>query len=236
MFAALTQLYSLEPNFNLEVVEHFPTPLDPKNTELDGYRWFSFKCVGTEKNIDTKLIVEGRNGKKTTTKTFIDSEGNLKLRDYPLREFASAFDNVYGECVILHVESRDYSVDTKEPVFYSKLRFVPYPIIETNDVGVCLSCETLDTQGKNFSISLNHLQPNEEVNFDSVTSNKTHSFKLKSDSNGELKFIYSAEILANNKNPFRVTASNDRIGSLSIRHYAGMTAFMPLKKYVKPDI
>lgn len=236
IFSVFSQAHSLEPNFKLEAVEGH-TPLMPqKKSQSDILKFYAFKCIDTEKKIDTRLTIELMNGVSSTYKTEIDNEGYLRLRIYPFIRFAPGFGCGYGESVTLHVESRDYSVETQEPVFYSKLRFVPYPIIEKNDMGVSMSCEALDTQGKNFSILLKGLQPHEEVSFESVTLSKKRSFNGTSDSDGELVIMYSAEIAPKGKNPFRLTASNERIGSVSIRHYSGLEAFTSPVSYVKPKI
>lgn len=236
IFSVFSQVHSLEPNFKLEVVENLPPSVIQNKSKLDSLSFYAFKCIDTEKKIDTRLTIELMSGEETTYKTVIDNEGFLRLRIYPFTRFTPCFGCGYGESVILHVESRHYSVETDKPIFYSKLRFIPHPLIEKNDMGVCMSCETLDIIGKNFSVFLEGLQPNEEVSFESVTLNKKRSFKGTSDSNGELVIMYSAEISLEGKNPFRLTASNERIGSVSIRHYSGVEAFTSPVSYIKPKI
>lgn len=222
------------PNFNLEIIEIEESKLAKSKGMNPHIPVYSFKCIGTEKNIDALFSLELMDGRKTNMKVHIDDDGRLCLREQERRMFTMAHGCGYGESVIFHVESREYSIATKEPIFYAKRKFIPHPLIVKNKSSVSMSCEPLDVEGKSFEISLIGLLPNESVNFESSSMGKKLSFSNVSDENGEISIKYFPSIAGKSRGSFHLTASNSRIEPLVINHYWGDQAFTTPIKYVEP--
>lgn len=214
------------PNCNLEVIKHqHPGEGETDNKKLPIDLYY-YKCVGSKTNTDALFVAELMDGTTSMMQVYIAENGEITSRCENKKTMLQAFGCGFGESLTLHVitseEDKKLNGGNRS---YAKRKIIPNPLVVSTASGLKMTCETLKLSAQTFGIRLSGLQPNEWVNFESVSNGKEQQqFSKMSDSKGNLSMTYRPGFAGANEGSFTLTATT-LSDSIHLNHFWGKLAF-----------
>ena len=211
-----TLLYILFISSSLFAVED---QKDPYAIELEevtvggAVRQYQIKCKNYALECPVMLVQEYLGKKLESSPAYIREDGIIAKRQqgYPTI-YISDENIVKGESVTLNVIPCDRTRSTLKAPVYAAYKFIPFPIEARGSNGVVLACEMADREMKSYFVKISGLEDAEEVIFRVDSEEGKMEFTETSGESGEVIFVVNVSEGGN-----EVTASNKRIGTLSVK-------------------
>ncbi len=185
--------------------------------ELHTAHRYQIRCKNCPLECPALFVQESVGGVISSTPAYLKEDGVLALRreGYPTLYFTDENLGV-GEPVTLNVIPCDRSRSVYKPPVYASYKFIPRPLQAVSPSGVILTCEVADLTKQSFFIKVSGLDSGEEVHFSTPSEGHVVEFRESADEKGEILFVDS--ISGSSGGSYEITATNSRIGSLSVRY------------------